>query len=405
MKSRLFLYSLLLSIFAIFSYSLTAPNLVLTSWEPYWQFQEWIWATFFNNRLLLSLSFVGLSLLIWLTYGLAVTKNKKKQLSWVIFALVISPLLLANNALSYDIFNYIFNARMVIHYQANPHQQVALDFAQDAWTRFMHNTHTPAPYFYGWTALSLIPYFVGAVLTGGKFLSTWLSFRFFSYLSWLGLVWLGWRRQKKSPAKQRWWFYALWLNPLLIIEVVANAHNDLWMMVPAMGSLILLVDRPVQGWWKKIASLLLLAISASTKLATLALIPLWLVLAFEWKWLTGFIPRLKKLIGWLKENWAFIASVLLFLPLLTARSKQFLPWYLIWSLVWLPFISPRWKAWKWSLLVLSLSAWIRYLPYLWAGNYYDQVVPQQKLITWLPFVVFWLIILVKGLYQKSIKNV
>lgn len=414
MKSRLFLYSFLLGVFAIFSYSLTAPNLVLTSWQHFWQFQEWMWNTFFNDRFLLSLSFIGLSLLIWLAYYLIIAKAKsgektetrKRSVSWLSIALVVSPLLLANNALSHDVFNYIFNARMVIHYQANPHQQVALDFAQDPWTRFMHNTHTPAPYSYGWTALSLIPYFIGAVLTGSKFLPTWLSFRFFSYLSWLGLVWLGWRQQKKTPKKHRWWYYALWLNPLLIIEVVANVHNDLWMMVPAVASLLLLIKRSTtQSWPKKLLSLVLLIISISTKQATLALVPLWFILACQWHWLRKISPFLDKSVAWLKDNWAFVASFLMFLPLLTARSKHFLPWYLSWSLVWLPFINKRWSPWKWSLLVLSLSSWLRYIPYLWTGNFEGAVIPQQKLITWLPFGLFWLIILIKNIFKAKVENV
>ncbi len=409
MKRRLVLYSLLLLVYTIFSYSLTAPNLVLTTWGPYWQFQEWLWATFFNQRQLLTLTFLGLSLLLWLSYSLVIAKIKEKErkrpqrklISWLCLALITSPLLLANNALSYDVFNYIFNAKMVIRYQANPHQQVALNFAHDPWTRFMHNTPTTAPYFYGWTLLSLLPYFFGAVFTGGKFLPTWFSFRLFSFISWLGLIWLGWQKQESASAKQRWWYFALWLNPLVIIEIVANAHNDLWMMLPAVASFLLLTDNKTKTWWKKLVSLVLLGLSISTKLATAALLPLWLILAFNWRWLSKLSRAIKTIIDWIKDNWAFTASILMFLPLLTPRSKQFLPWYLIWSLSWLPFIKNRWRVWKWGLLLLSAGAWSRYLPYLWAGQFDPTVMTQQVVMTWLPFGLYWLIILVNNLFQKN----
>ena len=176
---------------------------------------------------------------------------------------------------------------------------------------------------------------------------------------------------------------ALLFNPLLLIEVVSNVHNDLWMMVPAVISLNLIKDKKTSG--RMMLSLLLLLISASIKLATLALVPIWLSLVIPWQ---KIWPKLYK---WITRHWAFLASLALFLPLLTPRSKQFLPWYLSWSLVWLPLIKPQFKAWKMSLIVLSVSAMLRYLPYLWFGSYEHPVTNQQLLITWLPFGLFWLV--------------
>jgi hypothetical protein len=370
-------YFLLFSLYAVFSYSLTAPNLILTNWPPYWKFQTWMWANFFNNRQLLSYSFLALITSLIITY-LQIIKFwlKEKSVSWWLPLLISIPLLFSNNALSYDVFNYIFNAKMVSVYQVNPHVKVALDFAYDDWTRFMHNTHTPAPYFYGWTGLSLLPYLMG----GGKFLPTWIIFRLFNFLS-LGL--LSFLISKIVSKKLNIWSVILFLNPLLLIEVTSNVHNDLWMMVPALASMVL-ISRQKTG--KNIFfSLILLLLSASIKLATLALIPLWIGLVIPWK---KYLPKIHKLV---ESNWPLWASILLFLPLLTARSKQFLPWYLIWALVWIPLIGDKWRSWKISLIVLSLSSLLRYFPYLWAGNYDGDVILHQKLITWIPFILFWII--------------
>ena len=377
LNRHLLLYFLLLVIYTVFSYSLTAPNLVLTSWSPYWQFQTWMWNSFFNNRLLLTNSYLILLISLFITYfNIIKIWPKKQKMSWWVPLLIASPLIFSNNALSYDIFNYIFNAKMIVVYQANPHLQTALNFATDNWTRFMHNTHTPAPYFYGWTGLSLLPYFLG----GGKFSITWLSFRLFSFLS-FGLLSFS---LIKNIKKQNIWLLILLLNPLLLIEVVSNAHNDLWMMAPAITAMLLIITNKKTS--KTILlSLLLLLFSASIKLATLALIPIWLALVLPWKkvW-----PKLHEFI---LSSWPFLTSILLFLPLLTPRSKQFLPWYLIWSLVWLPLINKKWQSWKISLLILSISSMFRYIPYLWMGNYDGDVIWQQQLITWVPFVLFWIV--------------
>ena len=370
----LVIYFLLLTVYTVFSYSLTAPNLTLISWSPFVQFQAWMWKTFFNNRPLLTQTYLALIIALSTTY-IQLFKNwpKTKKFNWQLPILLSLPLLFSNNALSYDVFNYIFNARMVLVYHANPHLKVALDFANDDWTRFMHNTHTPAPYFYGWTGLSLLPYLAG----GGKFLATWLSFRLFSWLSLGGLSWI----LIKNSRQNRWLSMTL-LNPLLLIEVVSNSHNDLWMMVPAVFSMLLISKK--QDSKTSFFSFILLLFSTSMKLATLALLPLWLTFIFPWK---KILPQLQK---WLKNNWGFISSVLMFLPLLTPRSKLFLPWYLTWPLIWLPLIDNKWKIWKTSLLILASSVLLRYVPFLWAGNYDGPVYSQQLLITWVPIGIFLL---------------
>lgn len=385
-------------VYSWFSYALTAPNLILTSWGPYWQFQTWMWENFFNNRLVLTRVFAGISITVWLSFLASLASQSFfkffsstapiKRIS-IIALTIILPLMLANNALSYDVFNYIFNAKMIVVYQANPHQEVALTFAdRDDWVRFMHNIHTPAPYGYGWTTLSLIPYLVGF----GSFLLTWEAFRFFSMLSWFGLLLYYWSSYRHHSAHLSWfWVIAVIFNPLLMIEVIANSHNDLWMMLPAVVSLAMLglskKSRPILK--KIIISGLLLAVSISIKLATVLLIPVWVILVTT---RIENLPFHKKLKSWLEmiaANWALIASMIMLLPLLTSRSQQFHPWYWTWPAVWLPFMQGsflhRW--WKYSIFALGVSSFFRYLPFLLSGNFTTAVISQQKMITWLPAIL------------------
>ncbi|MBD3279175.1 MAG: hypothetical protein GF390_00505 [Candidatus Pacebacteria bacterium] len=379
-------YFILLASYAWFSYSLTTPNLILSNWEPYWRWQLWMWQAFFNNRDLLVKVYFSLIMLLFANYGLIIKFTRqlkaKWQYSWlVVFLLIISPLICSYNALSHDVFNYIFNAKMVWIYQANPHVKVALDYVHiDDWVRFMHNIHTPAPYWYGWTALSLLPYILGF----NKFLPTWIIFRLFSVLS-VGLLFAALQylahQQKKSLSL--WQLSLVFFNPLFLIEIISNSHNDLWMLVPAMFSLALVV--PKQKTQLKTSQLLLsgllMAFSISTKYATAVLLPIWLLLILNQQhWLTSIKQKLTTLINQFNKHWPLLASMLLFLPLLTARSQQFHPWYLSWSLVWLPLINN--KTWRNTLLLFSFTSLLRYLPWLQTGEFDELILQQQNLITW-----------------------
>ena len=293
------------------------------------------------------------------------------------------PLILSYNALSRDVFNYLFNAKMVWVYQANPHVKTALDFARDEWVRFMHNIHTPAPYGQGWTLLSLIPYWLGQ----NKFLPSWIIFRLLSMASVLLLIPLLFKLAGQLSIKLKLSDLGfVLLNPLFLIEIVSNSHNDLWMMLPAMWSFSLLLERQQEDGTKNLKLVwpaLLFAFSVSIKFATLAILPIWLYLLIRavkpglTTKLLSFIPGLS---NWLKLNWPLLVSLLMFLPLLTPRSKQFLPWYLTWSLIWLPLIKN--KIWKMVLLAFSFSSLLRYFPWIAAGGYSQLVIRQQKIITW-----------------------
>lgn len=239
-KRGLIIFWLLLCTYSFFSFSLTDPNLVLSSWQPYWQFQQTMWQTFFLNEQLLTAVYCLLILLLMGVYIQIVRLLFKSSLEYqvsrtrlvLIYAALLLPLLVSYNALSHDVFNYIFNAKMVSVYQTNPHIHTALEFARDDWTRFMHNTHTPAPYGYGWTTLSLIPYWLGF----GKFTLTWLLFRVWSILS-IGFLYFAIQHafhslfSRKARTEE---LAMLFLNPFLLLEVVSNMHNDLWMMAAAV---------------------------------------------------------------------------------------------------------------------------------------------------------------------------
>ncbi len=337
----------------IWSFSQTDPNLLFINNSNWLGFQNLVWQVPLPT--LTSLYIVCITL-IFVLYLSALTAKMGKR--WIIpFVLIVGLLLCSNNALSHDLYNYMFNAKAVAIYHANPHLQSALDIApKDEWVRFMHNVHTTAPYGQFWTAVSLVPYVLGI----GKFLTTFLSFKLFMLFGFAVLVWI----QKQMNAKSILFFV---LNPLVLIETVMNGHNDVWMMALALGSFALILRVKKTFSWQVFISFVLLILSTQIKLATVVLFPLWFGLVFL-------------RVSWIKKYWAEIATVLLFLPLLTDRSQQFNPWYLIWPLTFLPFIQSRFL--KLLLITFSLTSLLRYVPFLLSHEYTDAIQFQMRLITW-----------------------
>ncbi|MBP7768242.1 hypothetical protein KA082_00205 [Candidatus Woesebacteria bacterium] len=416
------IYSFILAVYSVFSYSLTDPNLVIIKWKPFLHFQQWMWQTFFHNAQLLTITYIAIIIALFIVYWRIIVLLKQSSVYYQkssgellgIYLLLVAPLFFSYNALSHDVFNYMFNAKMVLEFQANPHVRVALDFAYDPWLRFMHNTHTPAPYGYGWTAVSLLPYLLGM----GKFLSTWLAFRLWAVLSlvatYYALLRLA-RANKQVVETQQLAF--VFLNPLIVIEIISNMHNDLWMIAPAILALSFLLELSPgkkNQIWTFLLSLGLFGFSISIKWATLALLPLVILIIttklylfkfaqFAEKKLSNFATIPVSVVHFFEQKIYTIvplcASILLFLPLLTSRSQYFLPWYLSWALLWVVLIENR--TWKKILLIFSISALLRYVPWLWTGGFDGNVILYQRIYTFAPACVLLIYSLLRQLSAMS----
>lgn len=403
--------------YSLFSYGFTEPNLVLLQLQWYQQFQQYMWKSFFHNHQLTAWVFLIFLLLLFVLYGFALHYSRSRKTLSVFFLGIFLPLIFSYNALSHDVFNYAFNAKMVAEYGENPHEKVALDFVQfDDWVRFMHNTHTPAPYGYGWTAVSLLPY----ILSGKTFFLTWLHFKALGFISLcvLYFVLTYYAKQKYGRQLNAFELLLVFANPLLYIETVSNAHNDVWMMVLALLSFGLLYQAIITR--KKVLTLVALSAAAllssiAIKLVTVVLVPFWLLLLVFYckkqgvmdslgtrlpNWLLNLVHGiLVKIARALLTHLEDFSVIFLLLPLLTQRSQQFLPWYLIWSLVWLPFTKST--LLRTVLLTLSLSSMVRYVPWIIEGGYSELVHRNELLITWVPLVFVFCIYCVSSRFRRS----
>ncbi|MDQ3009063.1 MAG: hypothetical protein M3Q81_05770, partial [bacterium] len=104
-RSLILFYFLFILLYTFISFGLTDPNLVLSTWAPYWKFQQWMWETFFNNSGLMSQVFTVAFLGLIATYTMLVTKlSQVSSLSpkFLICTLCLLslPLLLSYNSLS-----------------------------------------------------------------------------------------------------------------------------------------------------------------------------------------------------------------------------------------------------------------------------------------------------------------
>lgn len=379
MKRTLFFLGLFLTAliaFSVYSYALVDPNLVLSQNDSFWRFQQFMWQIGYHQPDLRTLLYVMIVCCLVVTWRFV--SNAQARVKRFGLGACILILFFAHPALSHDVFNYMFNARMIIEYGLDPHVNTALQASSDPWVRFMHNVHTPAPYGYGWTYLSLLPYLLGME----KLILTLGAFKLWMILGW-GL-WLcaisklqQYLRQAGEHMQNGWWVLAF--HPLILLEHVGVMHNDLWMMGAVIASFWVLF-REKMARLRRLSMFLvsagLLGVAVWMKFVPLVLFPIWILLwGLVWKptWKQGVI-------GWISDHWADLCAVACFIPLLLSRSQQFHPWYLAWSLSFYPFCRVRWT--RLALLSFSISSLYRYVPFLLEGEYTSEVLATQRWITW-----------------------
>lgn len=406
-------YLFLFLIWTLFSFVFTDPNLTLINRQAFIACQNFLWQNILPNTYLRVGTYLTLTGALMINY-LYLIKFWPKKIKFFDKKIIITLLplflilLISYNALSHDLFNYIFNARILIKYGTNPHRVAALNFPNDPWLRFMHNVHTTAPYGQAWTIISLIPYFFGF----NKFLLTYLSFKFFAFLGML-LSYFFLNKLLNKKENKNFKLALLFLNPLILIETLANAHNDWWMMWPVLASFLIakkFIQEKNKNYFWIILIVLLMFFSVFTKFASLVAIPFLIyylsknhlekLLIFK----TKFPEKIKHFID--QYFWDLI-SISFFLPLLTKRSQCFLTWYLIWPMAFLPLLKS--KCWRNNLLIFSFSAllsyvpWILYLPWLNFEHALANVLLYKQVILWSSPLIYNLFLLL-NLIIKNVKN-
>ncbi len=353
-----FLYLLALFFLGIYSYSQIDLNLTLFQNPIFLSFQNTMIQLGYFNRPLSTTVFVVLILVLFSIFYFLFSHTKTKQLSRRETVFLIVGIILIGfvsyPAFSHDVFNYLFDAKILTSYGQNPYFFKALDFPNDPWIRFMHWTHRTYPYGPFWL-LATAPL---TLLGFGKFVLTLSNFKLFFVAIYLINFYLLKKIAvvaKLSNPNLVALTYAL--NPLVIIESVISPHIDSFM------TLLLLLA--IYLWVKSQRGLSLLSLLASVlvKFVTVILTPL-----FLWRKIT--FSRLIKL---------SIILLLLALGGVIAQRDPY-PWYFLPVLALLSLLPDSPWAFRFSFL-LSLGLFLTYAPYLLVGSY------PQAILVW-EYVLF-----------------
>lgn len=152
MKVKLVLYGYFLVIISLFLYSFTQVDLGLTLtrlsiWQEAQRFFQHI--GYFQRPLSAEL-YIGILTLLFVFYFFFLSFVKKNLISkkqlWTVIIATATLLTFSYNAFSHDLFNYIFDAKIVTYYNQNPYLHKALDYAGEPMLAFMHWTHRTYPY-------------------------------------------------------------------------------------------------------------------------------------------------------------------------------------------------------------------------------------------------------------------
>ncbi len=358
---KIILYGWVASAVALLLYSFTQVDLSLTLsqvsvWQVIQKFFQWI--GYFNRPLSTAL-YLSIVSFMFVLYGLTIALVRKKmidrRLLWKIIIVISLILFLSYNAFSYDLFNYIFDAKIVTHYGQNPYEHKALDYLGDPMLSFMHWTHRAFPYGPVWLFLTVPLSFIGF----GYFLLTFYLFKLLMAFSFIGSVYFIEKIAKKSEINPIFAAAFFALNPLVLIESLVSAHIDIVMVFAALVALFAFLTR------RYIKSFLWLILSIGIKFATVFLLPA-LILDLVFK-----VNKKNVLM-------AIVVSMTAAVLIATFRTN-FQPWYLLLVLPFASFMSNKYFIFV-PVFVISFAGLLEYVPYLYLGNWNP---PIPDILNWI----------------------
>lgn len=156
--------------------------------------------------------------------------------------LLAVPLVGLTGLFSDDVYLYDFYGRMMVVYGANPILHAPDAFAQDPHFPWVHWPHLPSAYGPVWLLLSA-PL---SAMAGDSLSGVVIVYRLAALALHLGVacaLWIVLRRQRPEHALAGTLFYA-W-NPLVLVEVVGNAHND---VLVALFAVLLIAAAAERAW-------------------------------------------------------------------------------------------------------------------------------------------------------------
>ncbi len=353
-KLLLFLYPLVIVALFIYSFTQVDLSLTLSKASIYQTVERYLQQIGFFQRPLSTAIYLTILTTLTLFYISFLYSALKKKINFaqVSKLIIFSAFLLAfsYNAFSYDLFNYIFDAKIVTYYHQIPYLHSALDYANDPMLSFMRWTHRVYPYGPTWLLLTVPLSFLGM----NYFLPTFFLFKFLAAFSFLGSCFLIYKISEKIFPENKLFnlvFFAF--NPLIIVDSLVSAHNDISMIFLFLLAIYLYLNK------KLFSSLLFYALSIGIKFSTGILLPLVLLLPF--------MEKAKKKINWEVFLTASVFLSLATVVLATVRTT-FQPWYLLFPLSLVALVCRRYYFLIPS-IIITIFATIVYAVYVYMTDY------------------------------------
>ncbi|MCX6732201.1 MAG: hypothetical protein NTV98_01530 [Candidatus Roizmanbacteria bacterium] len=354
------LYGILLVMFGVYSYWLIDPNITFFQ-NNYWvQFRDWAVYLGYYRRDISWIAYLSLLILLFIFHF--VFLKKFKQYSAIRIAGIIAIIgCISYPFVSHDLFNYLFDARILTHYGLNPYTHTALDFQKDLWTRFMHWTHRTYPYGPTFLPLTLIPSYLGL----GKFSLTFFFYKLMNGALYFLAVYLLNKKNRKEAL-----LFAT--HPLIIMEGLINGHND--MIALSLGLIgIYLLGKKYSVW-----SRIILLCSAGIKYITMPIVILHSKLE---------ITRYMKLL------FCFQAALIIYL----CYKMEIQPWYFLSIFVFVPFF-PKFLE---ELSILFFGLLLSYYPFIRFGDWTAKTVALKREIVYVSLFVQGIFLLISYLRKKK----
>ena len=358
---KLFPLFFLFTFLGLFLYSFTQVdlNLTLSRISLAFAIQDFFQHIGYFNRPFSTASYAAILIALFVSYSgflyAALRKWVTERTVWQLLIGLACLLIFSYPAFSYDIFNYMFDARIVTLYGENPYIHRALDFPSDQWLNFMRWTHRVYPYGPLWLILTVPLSFLGF----GYFLPTLYLFKLLMVMSFAGAVFFISKILESEKTKNKLPFLIFFaFNPLIIIESLVSAHNDILMIFFSIVAVYLLFKR------RHFLSFIFLLSSILIKFATIFLIPVFILKIISDR--SGKKMTLDK--------FAIYALCSMLIAVVAASIRtQFQPWYLLYLLTFGSFLVDK-RYFLLPLSVLSFGALMLYAPYIYLGNW-DPPVP------------------------------
>ncbi|MFO0703162.1 MAG: hypothetical protein U0525_00340 [Patescibacteria group bacterium] len=330
---------------SFWSWVLMDPNFTLISHADWTLFREFMinigyknrglsWNIYLPSIILLSLSSLYLSI-----------RPVKKPFVWVVLVGIIAAIF-SYPALSHDLFNYIFDAKILTVYGQNPYLHKALDFPADPMIRFMRWIHRAYPYGPSYLLLSLIPSYLGF----GIFSLTYFMFKGMHLVLYLFAA-----KRLEKISKTAVMLFAF--SPLVIVEGLINTHNDFIALTLGVIAVTYIFENK-----NKLLTRVLLWSSMLTKFTALP------VVILSERWFFTILSKKIKLVRVLidvgsLEKTSFLA--LLTIIVYQSLKMEVQSWYFLNLLIFIPYF-PRLFKWM-SPFIFSLI--LSYYPYIIGGEW------------------------------------